>query len=154
MDRRKLEELPFNLVCMRIEQLYAEYETLPSDQESVIDELDRNDNQEMEIDEDGEQLDNFIETVEDESDSSDPDSNIPLSQLRISNNIQESQTIPIWNTNFMGHDIGNFTDFAGVADIVNQVINPTPYKIFSLFITNEMIENIVFQTNTELVVQD
>ncbi|GLV33293.1 hypothetical protein CBL_13819 [Carabus blaptoides fortunei] len=70
MDQMKLEELPFNLVDMTIEEFYAEYESIPTDQESVIDELDPNDNLEME-DEVGEQLEDSIGNIEYDSDLSD-----------------------------------------------------------------------------------
>ncbi|GLV33292.1 hypothetical protein CBL_13818 [Carabus blaptoides fortunei] len=119
MDQMKLEELPFNLVDMTIEEFYGEYESIPTGQESVIDVLDPNDNLEME-DEVGELLEDSIGNIEYDFDLSDAESNIPLSQLRIRNNIQKAQTVPIWKTNFMGHDIGDFTDSAGLANIVNQ----------------------------------
>ncbi|KAF5269556.1 hypothetical protein FQA39_LY18903 [Lamprigera yunnana] len=79
-----LRKLPFiNIDNIDIEQCYAEYESLPIDEELVIAwiELNPNSNQEMHVDEDVEQVEDFIENIEDDFDSSDLESNIPLNHL-------------------------------------------------------------------------
>jgi hypothetical protein len=41
----------------------------------------------------------------------------------------------------------SFVAHSGVKDIVRNIQDTTPYKIFNLLFTDELIEHIVFQTN-------
>jgi hypothetical protein len=71
---------------------------------------------------------------------------IPLSDLRKQLLVLPT-AIPIWSRTASVSSTPSFVAHSGVKDIVRNIQDTTPYKIFNLLFTDELIEHIVFQTN-------
>ena len=52
-----------------------------------------------------------------------------------------------WSKRNASSTIPPFTGQSGVTDYVKNISCPTPYKLFSLFFSDELVDMIVFQTN-------
>nr|XP_023025840.1 piggyBac transposable element-derived protein 4-like [Leptinotarsa decemlineata] len=136
------EPLPFTLIGMTEQELYneinlevdamEEYADIPSDSGYENDSDGVNDceitNAEAEFNFDGDNI--MLSDKEDETllpmDTWDPENLLPLSQLKAMGKIQ-------WCN--------------GVAQDIKDLSNPSPYTLFCQFISDEVLNNIVFQTN-------
>ncbi|CAH1986893.1 unnamed protein product [Acanthoscelides obtectus] len=135
--------LDFQLVDMTVEELYHEIEMIdkvPSDQESIISEESDNENDFCEI----QPNDIMISTDDDSSDD-----DVPLSRY-----LQKPYNQPpkvSWSSQNL-HLINPAQPFTENQGLCLQLLQKedhllSPYFFFNLFITDELIEDIVFQTN-------
>ncbi|KAJ8930213.1 hypothetical protein NQ314_017009 [Rhamnusium bicolor] len=136
-------------------EFLKEYEDLPSDQESYIDDLDNIElNDDVELNNNAE-VDNAIELADNDIfddnaenlDSDDSTSNIRLSELR-SKIIQSTiDRPPQWGHRFNLVPAPEFVNYSGVSEIVQGIEDPSPYKYFNLLFFDDIIDQLVFQTN-------
>jgi hypothetical protein len=151
MSRLGKDELPFRLVDMSMEELYREIEDfeivepIPSEPESEVEESDT---------EEATYFENQPEICMSESDDdSDSESDLPLASLIrkvtpiVTPNITQAYSPPTWSNTTKPTAPPIFTHPSGVPDFIRNIENPTPYKIFQEFITNNFVEHLVFQTN-------
>jgi len=154
MSRIKKDELPFQLVGMTIDDLnedlndfYNTAEPIPSDAESEVDVSDV----EEDIQSNSANADLPI------SDSEDSEDDIPLSETRrriLEYNLPFNTpqltpiyTPPKWSNVYRPTAPPDFQHPYGVPDFIKNMDNVTPYDLFSLFITPQFTDHLVFQTN-------
>lgn len=149
MPRPKVNELPFRLVDMNIDDLYTELddfydiaEPIPSDAESEVDISD--------VEEE------IAPNTANDIPISDSEDDIPLSELkaRFTNNLPLNAPLlnpiykpPKWSSDFRPTPPPDFLHPSGVPDFIKNIQNPTPYELFRLFITDDFSDHLVFQTN-------
>ncbi|KAJ8942863.1 hypothetical protein NQ314_009927 [Rhamnusium bicolor] len=129
-------------------EFLKEHEDLHSDQESYIDDLDNTElNDDVELNNNAIELadnDIFDDNVEN-LDSDDSTSNIRLSELRI---IQSTIDMPPqWGHRFNLVPAPEFVNYSGVSKIVQGIEDSSPYKYFNLLFSDDIIDQLVFQTN-------
>lgn len=133
-------------------EFLKEYDNLPSDEGSIIDtDLDE-ECDEIEFDvivdvEDNVQQDEIVDVFVDNSESDDSEWNIPLDQIRDRQKQLQYDADPIWGqtTNILSPP--DFTHYSGVTQVVRQIQDPSPYQLFKLLFDDDIINNLVFQTN-------
>ncbi|KAF5289632.1 hypothetical protein FQA39_LY14990 [Lamprigera yunnana] len=82
-----------------------------------------------------ENCDEILETFsEDDYDFKD---NIPLSSFCNKDSAKKTELRPEWLNKPVDLDVGNFTEIVGVADVIKEVTNPTPFKIFNLILNTD-----------------
>lgn len=133
-----------NLYEVSSDQLYDildEIETadcIPSGSESDIDDADGEEEQ-------------VVEVADDIAfDSWDSEDDLPLSAFITTNNIQLANVVS-WGIHYISSlkTLSDFQSKSGLADEVEAIadIDCTPYKLFNLLITDEILDSITFQTN-------
>lgn len=154
MDRNKL---PLNLEKMTENELHELFESdeevlvPPSDLESICsnNDSDKEDADEMEIFSlDNENNFDFVDEVDNEKNvilEWDSDDDIPLSEVR--RNIIGGK-IPTWTKVDKPDRPYDFDEkTAGVPDFIKAMNDCTPFKVFQLFLSDELLDDIVYQTN-------
>lgn len=139
--------MPFKLVGMTEKEFYKELyrglddvAEIPSDGGSNISDDDMDSNGEPEIQDcEIEIIEEDGENETDDNDGFDSEDNIPLSML--------ARTKLQWSRNVSVEQPPDFNAYAGVPHFIKSMDDPTPYKLFQLFFTDDIIENLVFQTN-------
>lgn len=155
MSRLTKDELPFRLVGITVDQLYAALENidddetvepLPSGSESEIDDSDI-ENPTVNT---GDNTEDIII-----SESEDSESDLPIATVRnsiINRNATTSTTFqvynpPIWSNNTKPIAPQIFQNSFGVPEFIKDMEDVTPYKIFQELVRDEFIEHLVFQSN-------
>lgn len=165
MEFKRKEDLPFKLVGMTLEEFQAEimsiYEDVPSDNESVhTNDYNFESDDEIEVrdtigrgrsifEDDVPNID-LHKTVLDD-DFSDPEDLIPLSmladQLRQNNVSSLVYSAPSWNKSNTVEESELFSKACGVPEFIKNIEAPQPSDIFRLFLNDELLELITYQTN-------
>jgi len=79
-----------------------------------------------------------------DSEEEDESENIPLSVLKQQ---WSKHKIPVWSDVHRPDPLLQFTETSGIPQFIKDIENPTPYILFKLFITDQFIDTLVFQTN-------
>lgn len=146
-----MDALPFRLKNMAYKDFLEalEMEPIPSDSESVVD-----DECDVEGDVDRPENNTVISDFESDADDILPDSPeyaTPLipPHVPVLNSIvpQNSKNSNDWSTFVAPQLPADFVAESGVTDIVKDVVDPTPCKLFQLFFNDDLLNDIVFSTN-------
>lgn len=134
------EQLPFRLVGMSREEFYEElYADIPSDNESENDSDDK--------DSDSEVPDEHIETPEIELESDNDWDDEDLRPLSTFIDVPVDRQKPKWNKIYNVCKPTPFLEDSGPVNIISNGDIPSPCQLFELFLSDNIIDNIVFQTN-------
>ena len=139
-----MEDLPFTLVDMSYDELMNEIATIdqediPSDGESVVEDSDD--------DFDTGQI--IQDVILDPSSDSDSEDGKPLSivQAKIKASTSGYGSQRDWSKHKSPKSPENFISESGVTEKVKNMESPSPGKIYQLFLDDEILDLIVFQTN-------
>jgi hypothetical protein len=171
---QRAEELPFRLVGMIEDEFYEVLysddsdqiiESIPSDEDSIVDddsegegEINNNSNELTDLMiVDSEHSEEEVQQEETEDADSDSEMDIPLSHLHKKKNSRkkkkqkEDKPPPdiTWDkANLPLQTYTSFTRNSGVHNLhVLDMDDPSPGYLFGLFLTDDLLDNIVFQTN-------